>query len=102
MTKTNDEIMQDLLTAKRKGTKIFYGPEAAKRTTPVEYDHTWDLNNNMYLICHRREYIISISDRDKNNPIIEYTDNRWTRSDFGKTETGEFILMREVYPEEME
>ena len=102
MTKTNDEVMEDLLRAKRKGEKIFYGASAASRTTPIENDHVWDLNNNVYLIRRRREYIISISDRDKNNPIIEYTDNHWTRSDFGKTESGEYILMREVYPEEME
>lgn len=101
MSKTNDEIMQDLLTAKRKGEKIFYGETAATRTTEVEADHEWNLNHNMYLIRRRREYIVQIDDRDISNPKIRHTDNHWTRSDFGKTEMGEYVLMREVYPEEM-
>ena len=101
MTKTNDEVMEDLLRAKRKGEKIFYGASAASRTTPIENDHVWDLNNNVYLIRRRREYIISISNRHEDDPAIAHTKNNWTRSDFGRTESGEYILMREVYPEEM-
>ena len=109
MNETNDAVMQHLLTAKRKGTKIFYGRKytetgelsTAEPTTVVETDHAWDVSNNVYMIRHRREYIISIDDRNKDNPEITYTENNWTRSDFGKTEMGEYILMREVYPEEM-
>ena len=101
MSKTNDDLMQELLRAKRNNETIFYGFKDGKLDGIVEDDHAWDLNNNEYKIRHRREYIIKISDRDKNNPVVEYTDNHWTRSDFGKTEMGEYVLMREVYPEEM-
>lgn len=101
MAKTNDELMQELLRAKRNGEKIYYGCKGGTLPNIVENDHEWNLTDNMYVIRHRREYIIKIDDRDKDNPAIEYTDNHWTRSDFGKTEMGEYVLMREVYPEEM-
>jgi len=101
MSKTNDEIMQDLLTAKRQGEQIFYGDTADTRTTEIEDDHTWDLNNNMYLIRRRREYIIQVMNDNKKNPIIHSTENHWTRSDFGNSEMCEYVLMREVYPEDM-
>jgi len=96
-----DDLMYELLRAKGNKEKIFFGPTADERTTEIKDDHTWDLNNNMYLIRHRREYVVMVADKDKNNPTIERTDNNWTRSDFGRTGLGEYILMREVYPEEM-
>ena len=101
MAKTNDDLMQELLRAKRNGDKIYCGTIGGLLSTEVKGDHAWDLVNNTYEIRHRREYIINIDDRDKDVPEIIQTENNWTRSDFGKTETGEYILMREVYPEEM-
>ena len=100
MSKTNDELMYELLQAKRKGEKVFYscgkGPEVV-----IEVDHTWNLTDNVYRIRRRREFIVKIDDRDTDKPVVAHTDNHWTRSDFGKTESGEYVLMREVYPEEM-
>lgn len=101
MTKTNDDLMQELLRAKRNGEKILYGFIGGILDGIVEDDHAWDLNNNVYKIRRRREYIIKIDDRDKDNPEVYATESHWTRSDFGKIELGEYILMREVYPEEM-
>lgn len=100
----HDDLMHKLLLAKSHGEVVTYWPQVrAEAHTPklVEEDHIWDLQNNVYNIRVRREFIIKIDDRDKNNPEVAYTDNHWTRSDFGKIELGEYILMREVYPEEM-
>lgn len=97
MSSSNDDLMYTLLKAKRDGEKIYCstgkGPE-----TVIKADHAWDLNNNVYRIRTRREYIIRIKDGES---TIEETSNHWTRSDFGRSEGSDFILMREVFQEEM-
>jgi len=90
---TNDDVMYELLKAKKEGLKIVYGDLGFSLT--VEEDHLWDLSNNTYSIIRPREYIICIPKKGK--PYIEKLENRWTRSDFGKRENGDnYILMREV------
>jgi len=96
-----DDLMYELLRAKGNKEKIFFAPLGQEPTTPVDDEHQWDLNHNVYYIRRRREFIVQIMDRDKKNPIIHSTENHWTRSDFGNTEMCEYVLMREVYPEEM-
>jgi len=89
MNKTNDDVMQELLKAKKEGLRIVYD------NICIEENHAWDISNNTYSIIRPREYIICIPKKGK--PYIEKLENRWTRSDFGKRENGDnYILMREV------
>lgn len=98
---TNDELMYKLLEAKRRGDKIYYIPRTSNTAFPIEADHRWNLVANEYEIRPRREYIIRIPRNGE--PRIEHVTNEWTRSDFGMESDGnEFILMREVYPEEQQ
>jgi len=95
----NDSLIRTLLDAKAKGEKILY---AAKGKTPnilIEDDHAWDLVGLDYKIRRRREFVIKV--RDDDVAYIECEYNNWTRSDFGKSGQDEYILMREVYQEEM-
>ena len=97
--KNNDELMRELLTAKANGEKIFYAEKGKHPGTLVEDDHAWDLAGLEYKIRRRREFIIKV--RDGDHAKVEHEHNNWTRSDFGTTGQDEYVLMREVYQDEM-
>ena len=92
--------MYKLLAAKKEGTKIYYRDKKVLTWIEVEDGHAWNLQINEYDIRARREFIVSISKGGVAN--IKETHNNWTRSDFGlDTEGNDYVLMREVYREEM-
>ena len=95
----NDEYMGQLLTAKANGEKILYAATGDVPCTLVEDDHLWDLAGLDYKIRRRREFIIKV--RDGDHAKIEHEHNNWTRSDFGRSGQDDYILMREVYQDEM-
>lgn len=98
---SNDTLMACLLSAKAKGETIFYYGSGDDSDGIVKDDHAWDLSRLIYKIKVRREFIINVRS-DGTQPEIVETHNEWTRSDFGKYNgNDEYILMREVYPEEM-
>lgn len=93
----NDELMLELIKAKKEGLKITFG---ASGFSSVSENHAWDLNKNVYKIIRPREYIIHIP--TKGDASIQEISNNWTRSDFGMTAGGdEYILMREVFKEDI-
>lgn len=101
----SDDLMYQLLKAKKNGDKIYYQTKVDEglRLSPpmlVGEDHIWNLESNCYKIRKRREFIILVD--KEGNPNIYEKENYWTRSDFGpNADGGEYILMREVYQEEM-
>lgn len=95
----NDTLMKKLLDAKAAGEMVYYAAKGNIPHTLVEDDHAWDLAGLDYKIRSRREFIILV--RDNGESTIEHEHNNWTRSDFGPNGHGEYILMREVYQDDM-
>lgn len=93
----NDELILRLIAAKRDGLTIMYGDVGHE--LKVEENHCWDLKYN-YRVIRPREYIVFVS-KDGEVKIVA-TKNNWTKSDFGRLKDGdEYILMREVFKEDM-